>query len=99
MEGLQNILAGDQCMTVCKSIREEANALAELGVALVNGEEGEATGEVEDTEGGRTVPAVLLEPVAIFRDNVGDVVEDDFVSADELCPGEFAAACEELGIG
>ena len=28
-EGLQNILAGDQCMTVYKSIREEANALAD----------------------------------------------------------------------
>jgi D-xylose transport system substrate-binding protein len=98
VEGLQNILAGDQCMTVYKSIREEANALAELAVALVNGEEGETTGEVEDTEGGRSVPSVLLEPVAIFRDNVSDVVEDEFVSADELCTGEFAEACTELGI-
>lgn len=98
VEGLQNILAGDQCMTVYKSIREEANALAELAVALINGEEGETTGTVEDTEGDRDVPSVLLEPVAIFRDNVSDVVEDEFVSADELCTGEFAAACTELGI-
>ena len=37
VEGLQNILAGNQCMTVYKSIREEANALAELAVALING--------------------------------------------------------------
>jgi N-carbamoyl-L-amino-acid hydrolase len=34
VEGLQNILAGDQCMTVYKSVRDEANALAELAVAL-----------------------------------------------------------------
>src|SRR5215218_9519273 len=51
VEGLQNILAGDQCMTVYKSIREEANALADLVVALINGEKGETTGTVTDTEG------------------------------------------------
>jgi D-xylose transport system substrate-binding protein len=98
VEGLQNILAGNQCMTVYKSVRDEANALAELAVALLNGEEGETTGEVEDTEAGRQVPSVLLEPQAIFRDNVIDVVEDDFVSAEDLCTGEFAEACTELGI-
>ncbi len=98
VEGLQNILAGDQCMTVYKSIREEANALADLAVALVNGEEGETTGTVEDPEAGREVPSILLEPVAIFRDNVTDVVEDEFVSAEDLCTGEFAEACTELGI-
>ena len=98
VEGLQNILAGDQCMTVYKSIREEANALADLAVALLNGEEAETTGTVEDTEAGREVPAVLLEPQAIFRDNVSDVVEDEFVTAEELCTGEFAEACTELGI-
>ncbi|MGY1792978.1 sugar ABC transporter substrate-binding protein [Geodermatophilus sp. SYSU D00525] len=98
VEGLQNILAGDQCMTVYKSVREEANALAELAVSLLNGEEGETTGTVEDTEGGREVPSVLLTPVSIFRDNVKDVVDDEFVSAEELCTGDFAAACQELGI-
>jgi D-xylose transport system substrate-binding protein len=98
VEGLQNILAGDQCMTVYKSVREEAQAMADLAVALLNGEEGETTGEVEDTEGGRQVPAVLLEPQAIFRDNVKDVVEDEFVTAEDLCVDEFAEACAELGI-
>ena len=98
VEGLQNILAGDQCMTVYKSIREEADALAQLAVALINGEEGETTGTVEDSEGGREVPSILLEPVAIFRDNVGDVVEDEFVTAEDLCTDEFADACTELGI-
>jgi len=98
VEGLQNILNGDQCMTVYKSIREEAGALAELAVALINGEEGETTGTVEDTEAGREVPSVLLTPVAIFRDNVKDVVDDEFVTAEDLCTGDFAAACTELGI-
>lgn len=98
VEGLQNILAGNQCMTVYKSVRDEANALAELAIALINGEQGQTTGEVEDSEGGRSVPSVLLEPQAIFRDNVKDVVDDEFVSAGDLCTGEFAQACTELGI-
>jgi D-xylose transport system substrate-binding protein len=98
VEGLQHILAGDQCMTVYKSVREEANALADLAVSLLKGEEGKTTGEVEDTEGGRQVPSVLLKPQAIFRDNVKDVVDDEFVKAADLCTGDFADACSELGI-
>jgi D-xylose transport system substrate-binding protein len=98
VEGLQNILAGDQCMTVYKSVRDEAEAMAKLAVALLSGEKGETTGEVEDTEGGRQVPSVLLEPQAIFRDNVKDVVDDEFVKASDLCTADFAAACTELGI-
>ncbi|MCV2490557.1 substrate-binding domain-containing protein [Geodermatophilus sp. YIM 151500] len=98
VEGLQNILAGSQCMTVYKPIAEEANALAELAIALINGEEGETNGEAEDPEGGRSVPAVLLDPVSVTRDNVKEVVDDGFVTAADLCTGEFAAACTELGI-
>jgi D-xylose transport system substrate-binding protein len=98
VEGLQNILANRQCMTVYKPIAEEANALAELAIALINGEDGETNGESEDPEAGRQVPSVLLDPVAIFRDNVKEVVDDGFVPAADLCTGEFAAACTELGI-
>ncbi|MCZ2860193.1 sugar ABC transporter substrate-binding protein [Blastococcus sp. VKM Ac-2987] len=98
VEGLQNILAGNQCMTVYKPIEEEANALAELAVALVNGEEPEVDGSVEDPEGGREVPSVLLEPVSIFRDNVKQVIDDGYQTAADVCTGDFAAACTELGI-
>jgi D-xylose transport system substrate-binding protein len=97
-EGLQNILAGRQCMTVYKPIAEEANALAELAIALINGEDAQTTGEAEDPEANRQVPSVLLEPVAVFRDNVKQVVDDGFVTAADLCTGEYAAACSELGI-
>jgi D-xylose transport system substrate-binding protein len=98
VEGLQRILSGDQCMTVYKSVREEANALAELAVGLIKGEDAKTNDTVEDSEGGRDVPAVLLKPQAIFRDNVKDVVDDEFVKADDLCTGDFADACSELGI-
>lgn len=99
VQGLQNILAGDQCMTVYKAVQREAEGLADLAIALLNGEEAETTGTVTDTESGREVPSLLLEPQAIFRDNVKDVVDDGFVSAEDLCSGEYADHCADLGIG
>ncbi|MFD1933907.1 sugar ABC transporter substrate-binding protein [Nonomuraea mangrovi] len=98
VQGLQNILAGDQCMTVYKAIKKEADAAAALAVSLAKGEKPAATGSVKDTESGQDVPAVLLDPQAIFFDSVKDVVADGFVTKDELCTGEFAAKCTEAGI-
>ena len=41
---------------------------------------------------------MLLEPQAIYRDNIKDVVADGFVTVAELCKGEFAAKCAEVAI-
>jgi len=97
-QALQNILAGNQCMTVYKAVSQEAQGLADTAIAIINGEEPETTGTVRDETGGRDVDSILLEPQAIFRDNVKDVVDDGYVAAEDLCTGEFAAACTELGI-
>src|SRR5690606_26069250 len=83
--GLQNILAGDQCMTVYKAIKKEADAAARLAIALAKGETPTGLSSVLDPESGEEVPAVLETPVAIFKDNVKEVVDDGFVSRDELC--------------
>ena len=98
VEGLQNVLAGTQCMTVYKSATQEAGALADAAIALVNGEDAETTGTVEDSEGGREVPAILLEPQSITKDNVGDVIEDGGQKAEDVCTGDFADLCAEAGI-
>ncbi len=98
VEGLQNILAGTQCMTVYKSATEEANALAEVAIALAKGEEAETNGTTEDVDGGREVPSILLDPVAITADNVQDVIDDGGQTVEDVCAGEFAQLCEENGI-
>lgn len=98
VQGLQNILAGDQCMTVYKAVKEEADAAAELAIALANGEQPETAQSVTDPESGEEVPSVLLEPQPIFQDNVADVVDDGYVSADELCTEDFEELCAEAGI-
>ncbi|MFC5727651.1 MULTISPECIES: sugar ABC transporter substrate-binding protein [Nocardioides] len=98
VEGLQNILAGTQCMTVYKSATQEANALAEAAIALANGEEAETTGTTKDSESGREVPSVLLEPKSITKGNVGDVIEDGGQTLEDVCTAQFKAACAKAGL-
>ncbi|MBX6389194.1 MAG: substrate-binding domain-containing protein [Frankia sp.] len=98
VEALQEILAGNQCMTVYKAIKKEADAAAELAIALAKGEPADTPDTVHDPEGNRDVPSVLLEPVAIYKDNVGDVIDDGYVTRDQVCTGEFAALCDQAGI-
>lgn len=98
VQGLQNILAGDQCMTVFKDTNKEAAALAKVAIALAQGETPQTTGTVKDTTGNRDVAAILETPEAIYKENVKDVVTAGGTTAAELCTGEFAAACTELGI-
>ncbi len=99
VQGLQNILAGDQCMTVYKAIKQEADAAAGLAIAIAKGEQPTtATGVTKDVESGKDVPSVLLTPKAITKETVKDVVADGFVTKEELCTGNFAALCTENGI-
>jgi D-xylose transport system substrate-binding protein len=100
LEGIQNILAGDQCMTVYKAIKAEADAASKLAIALAKGEQppaGLVNGKSDDTA--RQVPSVLLKPVAVTKENIADtVIKDDFLKKEDICTGEFAAACKEAGI-
>ncbi|MGU3501717.1 sugar ABC transporter substrate-binding protein [Mycobacterium sp. C31M] len=98
VEGLQNIIAGTQCMSVYKSATEEANALAEVAISLATGTEPETTATSRDDTGGRDVPSVLLTPKSITKDNVNVVFEDGGQSKEEVCAGQFAAMCTEAGV-
>jgi D-xylose transport system substrate-binding protein len=99
VQGLQNILAGDQCMTVYKAIKQEADAASALAIALAKGEKPTtATGSVKDPESGASVPSVLLTPQSITAPTVKDVIADGFVTKDAVCTGSFAALCTKNGI-
>src|SRR3954447_10610601 len=102
-EGLQRVLLGTQCMTVYKAIKKEADAAANLAIALAKGDtagaDKMATGQTMDSETKQNVKSVLLQPEAIFKDNVKDVVADGFTSADKLCTtSALKKACEENGV-
>jgi D-xylose transport system substrate-binding protein len=99
VQGLQNILVGDQCMTVYKAIKKEADAAADLAIALAKGQTPTtATGTITDPESKKTVPSVLLTPEAITKANVKDVIADGFVTKDAICTADFAKACTDAGI-
>jgi D-xylose transport system substrate-binding protein len=99
VQGLQNILAGDQCMTVYKAIKQEADAASELAIAIAKGQKPTtATGKVTDPESKKDVASVLLTPQAITKENVKDVIADGFVTKAEVCTAEFAKACTDAGI-
>ncbi len=98
VQGLQNILSGDQCMTVFKDTTLEAAALAKVAIALANGETPDAPDVTKDATGNRDVKSILETPQAINKTNVKDVVDAGGVTAAELCTGEYAAACTAAGI-
>ncbi|WP_456789593.1 sugar ABC transporter substrate-binding protein [Cellulomonas sp. P5_C5] len=99
-QGLQNILAGDQCMTVYKAVKKEADAASALAVALAKGEDTAdlATGTVQDTETKKDVASVLLDPEAIFFDSVKKVIDDGYTTKEAVCTAELEAKCAEAGI-
>jgi D-xylose transport system substrate-binding protein len=98
LQGIQNIVNGDQCMTVYKAIKGEADAAAKLAIALAKGEE--PTG-VEDSVNNESkdVPAILLEPVPVTKDNISEYTgEADFPKVEDICAGKVAAKCKEIGL-
>jgi D-xylose transport system substrate-binding protein len=99
--GLQRILIGEQFMTVYKAATPEANTAAEIAVALAQGKS-VPSGLVNDkTNNGQVdVPSVIFDPVAITLDNIakeGPIVDGE-ISANDVCTGQFAAACKKEGI-
>jgi D-xylose transport system substrate-binding protein len=98
LQGVQNIVTGDQCMSVYKPGKAEVDAAAKLAIALAKGEE--PTG-VDDSVNNKNkdVPSILLDPIAITKDNIKKYVnEPDFPKVEEICAGKVAADCKKVGL-
>jgi D-xylose transport system substrate-binding protein len=100
--GLQNILAGFQCGTVYKPIYLEAQAAVALAMYVRAGKTPPASlvnGSTQDSQESKAVPSVLLKPTWVTTSNMNStVIADQFVPAQQLCVGSFAAACKTAGI-
>ena len=101
LAAVQRILIGEQLMTVYQPIKKIAETSAELAVDMVNGKTAEAaaiaTSKVDN--GKEQVPSVLLDTIAVTKDNIKDtVVAEGFLKADQICSGPAAAACAEAGL-
>ena len=93
LQGIQNIVNGDQCMTVYKAIKAEANAAAALAISIVKGRK--AAGVNGKTfDGRRQVPSVLLTPVTITKKNYTLLFKDGFLKRGEVCRGQYRRYCK-----
>ena len=98
LAAIQRILVGEQYMTVYKAIKPEAEQAAQLAVDLLSGTTPSATTTGVDNGAGE-VPSILLQPVAVTKDNVNStVVADGFWTAAQICTPPYQAACTAAGI-
>jgi D-xylose transport system substrate-binding protein len=94
--GLTQIIAGNQSMTVYKSIRDEATAAAKIAVALAKGQSATvkklATSRTDNGSG--KIPSVLLDPIAVTIKNMKEtVIKDNFTTKAKICVGAAVATC------
>jgi D-xylose transport system substrate-binding protein len=97
---IQRILVGEQYMTIYLAIKKQAEASAQIAVALAKGEDvpsGLVNAKTDNGTG--QVASVLLAPTAVMKDNIKDtIIADQFLTAKEICTTKYAAACKEAGI-
>jgi D-xylose transport system substrate-binding protein len=97
LQGIQNIVNGDQCMTVYKAIKKEADAAAKIAIALAKGEKPEVSDTINN--GTKDIPAQFETPVAVTKDNIKEYLgEPDFPKQEDICAGKLAAKCKEIGL-
>ncbi len=102
IEGLQNIINGDQSMTIFKNVKLEANAAAQLAIALIAGKDPSAAGltlsDFPDPKlPSHKIQALLLPAQVITQANVSDVISAGALTQAEVCKG-IEAACTKLGV-
>lgn len=81
LSACQRIVEGTQTMTVYKSVDKEASSAAKLAVALARGEDiTDLSGQIPVTEtiydGKEEIPYYALEPVAVTKKNLDEVIID-----------------------
>jgi len=90
-QGVQNILAGWQTMTVYKSVRAEANAAAKVAIAIIKGQPVKTNATINN--GSRVVPAIFLTPVTITKRNYTLLFKEGFLKRSQVCVGKYRKYC------
>jgi len=86
-QGLQDILAGLQSMTVFKPIVQEASVAAKVAVGLAKGKPNAVSSVAKTTvsNGAGKVPSVLLQPIVVTKSNIALVVTDGGATWSQIC--------------
>jgi D-xylose transport system substrate-binding protein len=84
LASLQLIVLGKQTMTIYKPILPLANAAVDSALKMARGENVATTDKVNNAR--KDVPSILLEPVAVDRNNiVSTVVKDGYQTLEKIC--------------
>jgi D-xylose transport system substrate-binding protein len=102
VQGLQNIVTGQQSMTIFKEVSLEANAAAQLAISLIGGTDPSAAGltltKFDDPDApSHDIQALLLPSQVITQANVQDVIDSGALTADDICKG-IESDCSKLGL-
>jgi D-xylose transport system substrate-binding protein len=101
VEGLQNIIKGDQSMTIFKDVSLEANAAAKLAIALISGQDPSSMGitfsDQQIDPKNTALKSVLLPPQVITYSNVEDVIKAGALKASDVCNG-IQSECDKAGV-
>ena len=100
--GLQNIITGQQSMTIFKNVKLEAAAAARLAIALISGKSASDAGltlsKFDDPKApSHNLQALLLPAQVITQANVQDVINAGALTAAEICKG-IESVCAANGI-
>ena len=86
--GIQQILLGNQSMTVYKPIVNEAKGVAQLVAALSQGQDTATIASKSVAYSGTNIPSVLEQVTSVDISNVNStVIADQFVTKTDLCNG------------
>lgn len=100
--GLQNVVTGQQSMTVFKNVQVEAQAAAQLAIALISGSDPQQAGLTltpfaDPKAPDHKIQALLLPAQVITQANLKDVVSAGALSAADICKG-IETACTSVGL-
>jgi D-xylose transport system substrate-binding protein len=91
-QGVQNILAGWQTMTVYKSVRAEAKAAANAAIAIIKHKKVKTNASLNN--GSRNVPSIFLTPVSITKKNYKLLFKEGFLKKSQVCTGSYKKYCK-----
>ena len=97
-EGMSNVLAGKQCMTVFKDYLVVAATAADLAIAILSGETVTTNKQLADG-----TPFQAADPQALYADAASlegfkAALDRSGLTAADVCSGAAAAKCTEIGL-
>jgi D-xylose transport system substrate-binding protein len=87
-------------MSVYKPYAPEADAAAEMAVALAQGKSLDSIAKDKVSSGSaKDVPSVLVPVTSLTQDNIKDtVIKDGVYTTADICTAKYAAACKKIGL-